>query len=346
MKKRISLIVTFLTIGLIALVGYLTIGSSSVQEHVEYGVTFSAPYAEELELNAHKTLTAILDDLGVRRFRIPAYWSLLEPKRDNWDFQSLDRQIHLIESRKGKIILAGGEKAPRWPECWTPSWWKDLDRDTQKERTLLYIETVMTRYKDNESIIGWQIENEPHFDYGDCPKPDLSFFKEEVARARKIDPSRPISTTDSGELSLWMTFRKTVDALGVSTYRVVQNPIIGQWNYWFLPPIFYQRKATLVKAFRPNELYISEFQMEPWTLTPIVEEELDAQMITFDLDQMQSNLTYAEQMQISPIDFWGVEWWFWMKKKKNHPEFWIMMKDFFQSHVLVSTRVNATVGDK
>ncbi|MCR4279103.1 MAG: cellulase family glycosylhydrolase [bacterium] len=327
-KKNLIRALMILGVGILFIFCYLFIGRSTISEEGTYGVTFSAPYAEQLGLNPQTTLTAILDNLGVRRFRIPAYWSLLEPRLDHWNFQSLDRQIDLIESRKGEIILELGIKSPRWPECWTPEWWNNLDRQKQKERTLLYIDTVMTRYRDRRSIIAWQIENEPHFNYGNCPKPDLSFFKEEVKRARSIDSTRPITTTDSGELSLWMTFGKTIDALGVSTYRVVQSPIIGQWRYWFLPPYFYQRKATLVKAFRPNELYVSEFQMEPWTLKPIEEASLEEQMKTFDLDQMQSNLLYAERMNIDPIDFWGVEWWYWMKEKKDHPEFWETMKTF------------------
>ncbi len=310
--------------------GYLFIGKATPSDNVEYGVTFSATYAKDLGIDPNAALRASLDDLGFRRFRIPAYWSELEPRRDWWNFSALDRQINLIESRGGTIVLAIGEKAPRWPECWAPDWWKDVPREEQKERTLLYIETVMARYKNREAIVAWQIENEPHFDYGECPKPDLNFFRQEVEHARSIDSSRPIVTTDSGELSLWATFGKTVDALGVSTYRVVQNPTIGIWRYWFVPPYFYAKKAALTSALRPDEIYVSEFQMEPWTLEPIWEETDEAQFKTFDIEQMRSNLRYAERMRMSPVDFWGVEWWYWMKEERGHPEFWDEMREFLR----------------
>ena len=306
---------------------FLFVGRPKLTENPEYGVTFSRTYAEDLGLDPNEVLLATLNDLEIKRLRIPAYWAFLEPRQDWWDFSSLDRQIDTIEKNDGKIILAIGEKAPRWPECWAPDWWKRLPREEQKERTLLYLETVVTRYRDRSSIIAWQVENEPHFKYGDCPRPDLGFFKEEVKHVKKADPTRPVMTTDSGELSLWVTFGKSIDALGISTYRVVQNPLIGTWHYWFIPPYTYARKAALVSAFRPDNIYVSEFQMEPWSNKPLPETPLSDQMRTFNLEQMQKNLWYAERMRISPVDFWGVEWWYWMKEN-NRPEFWNEMKKF------------------
>jgi hypothetical protein len=304
-------------------IGLLFIGGPTPLDSVEYGTTFSRPYArDELGLDPDAVLGAALDDLGIRRFRMGAYWQFIEPRRGDWNFEDLDRDIRAIEARGGTIVLAVGQKLPRWPECWQPAWWKELAPEEQRAETLTYLQTVVERYRDNPAIVAWQVENEPHFAYGDCPKSDATFHREEVALVRRLDPSRQIVTTDSGELSLWVTFGKTVDRLGVSVYRVVRNPLIGTWRYWFIPPSFYRRKAQFLQPFGVHSVYVSEFQMEPWNNKPLPETPLDEQFKTFDLAHMQKNLTFASRMGLSPIDLWGVEWWYWMKEKHDHPEFW------------------------
>lgn len=328
-RQRKTVIAVLCGIGCVILgvAAFLLVGRAVPGTDVEYGATFSVPYAEELGLDPDAVLRDAIRDLRITRFRIPAYWSLLEPRDNWWNFGPLDRQIDTIEKAGGTVILAIGEKAPRWPECWTPEWWKNLPRAEQKEKTLLFLETIVTRYRDRPTVIAWQVENEPHFDYGDCPRPDLEFFKEEILAVRRADPSRPVVTTDSGELSLWVTFGKTVDALGISTYRVVRNPILGVIRYSFVPPYAYYRKFLLVRPFAPEHIYVSEFQMEPWS--PLPETSIEEQFKTMDIGQMRKNLEYAERMRMSPVDFWGLEWWYWMKTQ-GHPEFWEEMKAFLQ----------------
>lgn len=334
--KRPSMLTIFLWalgIAILALAAFLFVGWPSVTPNLQVGMTFSRPYArDDLKLDPDAVLAAALDDLGIRRFRIPATWKFVEPTSTQWDFTDLDKDIAAISDRGGTVVLAVGEKLPRWPECWGPDWWKKLPRDEQRMYTLRYIEKVVRRYKDTPAIVEWQVENEPHFVYGDCPAPDLNFLKQEVALVRSLDPTRPVATTDSGELSAWLTFGKTVDKLGISVYRVVRNPLIGTWRYFFIPPWFYERKGMLVSLFGVHDIYVSEFQMEPWSNKPLTDTPIADQMDTMDLKQMQSNFWFAERMHITPVDFWGVEWWYWMKEKQGHPEFWDAAKAFYQNH--------------
>lgn len=303
--------------------GILFINGPTPIGNVEYGATFSRPYArDELGLDADTVLAAALDDLGIRRFRLGAYWQFIEPRRGDWNFTDLDRDIQTIQDRNGTIVLAIGNKLPRWPECWQPSWWKTLSQEEQRAETLAYIQTVVERYRNTPAVVAWQIENEPHFAYGDCPKSDMTFLREETALVRRLDPSRRVVTTDSGELSTWTTFGDSIDQLGISVYRVVRNPLIGTWRYWFVPPSFYRRKAEFLKPFGASSIYVSEFQMEPWSNQPLPSTPIDDQLKTFDLKQMRQNIDFAKNMGISPIDLWGIEWWYWMKEKHDRPEFW------------------------
>lgn len=314
------------------LIAFLFAGWPTVAKNVTYGVTFTRAYArDDLKLDPDAVLTAALDDLGIRRFRIPATWKFIQPTETTFDFTDLDRDIAMVANRGGTIVLAVGEKLPRWPECWGPDWWKKLPRDEQRSYTLKYVETAVRRYRNVSAVVAWQVENEPHFVYGDCPTPDIAFLKQEVALVRGLDPTRPVATTDSGELSSWLTFGRTVDQLGVSVYRVVRNPILGTWRYFFIPPWFYERKGMLVSLFGMDGIYVSEFQMEPWSNQPLTDTPVDDQLKTMDLKQMKSNFWFAERMHVSPIDFWGVEWWYWMKEK-GHPEFWDAARDFYRSH--------------
>ncbi len=323
-------------IGLIIVICFavLFVGWPSKTKNVEYGITFSWPYAQELGLDHEKALTSALDEVGIKRFRLSAYWKLIEPEKGKWDFSILDKQIEEIGKRGGKVILAVGEKLPRWPECWGPDWWKKLPREPQRQQTLRYLETVITRYRDNPTIAAWQIENEPHFIYGDCPPPDYLFIQRETAFVHGLDPTRQIYTTDSGELSFWLTLGVFADKLGVSVYRVVRNPLFGDLNfhYFFLPPYFYARKALLTRILGVKEIYVSEFQMEPWSNKALQNTPIKNQLSNMNLKQMAINFAYAERMGLANVDFWGIEWWYWMKEKAGHPEFMEAAKNFYQAH--------------
>lgn len=319
---------------IVAILVFLFVGWPTKTKDVTYGMTFSRPYAEELGLDPDATLRTALDDVGIRRFRIAAYWKLLEPIEGQWDFSDLDKDIAAIGEREGKVVLALGEKLPRWPECWGPDWYKGLPRNDQRAKTLRYIETVVERYRDNPTVAAWQVENEPHFRYGDCPAPDYLFIRQETEFVRSLDPTRLIQTTDSGELSSWLTLGVFVDKLGISVYRVVRNPILGDTNlhYWFLPPYVYKRKALLARPFGVKDVYVSEFQMEPWSNKSLDQTPLEDQLSSIDVKQMQANFHFAERMGFKEIDFWGIEWWVWMKEKKNHPEFIEEAKRFWTEH--------------
>lgn len=332
-KSALQIFLAVVGLAVFALLAFLFIGVAKKSPATTYGVTWSRRYAWELGLDPDKTLAAALDDIGIRRFRVPAYWGLLESAPGAWDFSSLDRDVAAIGKRNGKIILAVGEKLPRWPECWGPAWWKKLPQNEQRLKTLEYLETVVTRYRGDAAIAAWQVENEPHFSYGDCPAADPDFLQQEIARVRKLDPTRPVYTTDSGELSLWATFGKMVDALGVSTYRVVRNKWFDGWNftYWWIPPYFYERKALLARPFGVKEIYVSEFQMEPWSNKTLLETPVDDQLSSMSLSQMRSNFSFAERMGVPAVDFWGIEWWYWMKDKQGHPEFVNEAKTFWKS---------------
>jgi hypothetical protein len=297
---------------------------------IQYGVTFSQPYAEELGLNWRELLTAILDDLHIRHFRIPAYWSVVQPTENTYDWRALDYQLDEIAARQGTVTLAIGAKLPRWPECWIPEWAKQLSAAQEQTARLSYIEKVVTRYKEHPALRSWQVENEALFPFGQCPKPDAAFFKKELRYVASLDPKHSIATTDSGELSTWLRTGPFVDELGISVYRSVTTWWGSVWHYTLIPPYWYAHHAWLVRPF-VRRVYVSEFQMEPWANQPLPKTPLVDQFKMFNLDQMEQNVHFAERMQFDRIDFWGVEWWWWMKTQQKDARFWDKAKVFFNT---------------
>jgi len=300
----------------------------------QYGVTWSAPYAESLGLNSMEGLRATLDDLGVKRFRIPAYWTDIERVQGIYDFSRVSEQLDEIAKHDGQVILALGARLPRWPECWVPSWAESMNTDDRREAQLAYIQATYNVLKDHPAIFAWQIENEINFTlYAQCGGLTKDLARAEMRWVRtqesKRAQPRPVYTSESGEFSTWIGWAGEVDGVGVSLYRSVISPWIGVVRYWFVPPWAYDRKAILAKFF-VDEVFVSEFQMEPWSFFPLPNTSLNDQYKTLSHEQMKRNFRYAQQLRMPAVDFWGVEWWYWMKITQDRPEFWNTARIFFR----------------
>ncbi|HHE45739.1 MAG TPA: hypothetical protein ENL05_00090, partial [Candidatus Moranbacteria bacterium] len=186
----------------IALFIYFNIPVSQENNEAKLGVTFSSRYASDIGLDWKQAYLAMLDDLKVRRIRIPVYWDLVEKTPGHYDFSKIDWQLQQARQRKAQIILVVGQKVPRWPECAIPKWAK-VNSQTRKTALLNFIKVVINRYKNNHPEIKyWQVEKVPFLLFGICPKPDAHLLDSEVAEVHKEDNSREIIVTDSGELGL------------------------------------------------------------------------------------------------------------------------------------------------
>lgn len=321
------------------ILGYFFFGIPSVDPKTAYGVTWSATYSKELGIDSQKGLEAALDDLGVRRFRIPSYWNLIEAEKGKKDFSILQNQLDAIAGRGGKAIVVVGATQPRWPECWLPTWAQGLTAADREQAQMDYVRETVRHFAGHPALESWQVENELSlFSFGLCKDQRKEFVIDEMKNVRTIDAEiakgknpHPIYTADSGELSTWLGFAPYVDGKGVSTYRLVREPGGKVIRYFFLPPFIYFRHALLVRPWIKT-IFVSEFQMEPWELAPLSILPLEEQMKTFDLNQMKNSFHFAERMRMPSVYFWGAEWWYWMKEVKQQPAFWDEAKTFLTNH--------------
>ncbi|MBI2637777.1 MAG: beta-galactosidase, partial [Candidatus Sungbacteria bacterium] len=185
---------------------------------MKYGMTFSKIYSEKLNGDWKTTYAALLDELGVRRMRLSAYWSEIEKEEGVYDFSDLDWQVNEATKRNAEVILAVGQKLPRWPECHIPEWASTYSKSERQERLLGHIEAVIRRYQHNPSITMWQVENEPFLPFGECPALDEAFLLREVALVHSLDRTRSILLTDSGEIGRWTKAARIGDEFGTTMY--------------------------------------------------------------------------------------------------------------------------------
>lgn len=168
LKKTYIFIIIFLFIVFI-----LSRGIVFGKNELEYGITFSKKQAVELGLDWKRAFQASINELGVKNFRLSAYWDEVEPAEGEFAWTDLDWQIDTATEGGANIILAVGGRLPRWPECHFPDWAEDLSKEKREAKILEYIEKAIKRYRDNQNIIAWQVENEPFLShFGDCPKLD------------------------------------------------------------------------------------------------------------------------------------------------------------------------------
>jgi GH35 family endo-1,4-beta-xylanase len=341
MNKKLKYFIYFLLIVFILLAVvfcFFFIGKTEVADKIDWGVDFSQMQAESLGLDWKQAYLAIINDLGAKNIKLHTQWDWIEGQKEKFYFEDTDWQLSQAENGGVKIIYVVGVKSGRWPECHIPDWAGSLPEQQEKKAALNYIKEVVERYKDNKAIKYWQVENEPLFNFGKCPSwyyDNKEFLKQEVDLVRSLDSSRQIIISDSGEGSMWLSAAEIGDIVGTTMYRKAWAHIsngFGFYFHYFFSPVFYTRKALLVRELFGKKVINVELQAEPWASVPFNGMPLSEQYKTMDPEIFKSNVEYAKQTGFDTIYFWGVEWWYWLKTTQNQPEIWNEAKTVFSEN--------------
>lgn len=323
MKKACTIILPILLgIGVLVFALFFIVKPKQA-ENITWGATFSHSHAESLGLDWQETYLALLDDLKIKKLRIPVYWDELEPHHGHFVFSNWDWQLEELEKRNSKAILAIGIKLPRWPECRMPDWAKDLSKEDREEAILLMLERVVEHYKDSKVVEKWQVENEYLVPFGVCPEPDKDFLAKELRFVKELD-NRPVITTDAGIASFWLTAGKYADEVGFSIYRFRVDDK-GKFIKYPFPPVTYHRKAQFFHLFYPKKRVVAmELQAEPWPITGTLEGDYK----TMSLEQFRKHIEYAKKTGFDEFYLWGSEWWRWLYMR-GEEEIWDEAKNLF-----------------
>ena len=323
--KRILKIIAWIFLSIIVLalllLAYFNFPVEKMNNDAQLGVTFSYRYAQDIGLDWKEAFIAALDDLKVKKIRIPVYWDLVEKEKGKYDFSAIDWQLDEAAKRKAEIILVTGQKVPRWPECFIPVWAAQNDQERKRE-LLRFIDITIERYKNHPEIKFWQVENEPFLKFGICPELDTNLLDMEIALVRAKDPNRKVIVTDSGELSLWVSAAKRADVFGTTMYRYIWSEKVGYFDYPIGPRFFHFKYwLSRILTGQKNAIVV-ELQGEPWVSGWTINVPLSEQFASMNNVRLVDNINFAKKVGFSDIYIWGIEWWYWLKEKQNHPEVW------------------------
>ncbi len=333
--KIIKIILITLAIIICGIAITILILSPKPQKNINYGVTFSKKYSEQMGMDWRSTYLKILDELGVKNLRLVAYWDDIERTPNQYDFSDIKWQLDEAEKRNLNIIMTIGRKVPRYPECFEPTWWKQIeDTGTRDEILYNYIEIAVKELKPYNAIKMWQVENEPYFDFGECLKISNKTVENEVTIVKSLD-NRPLLTQDSGEGGVWRQSYELGDYLGISMYRKVWfdfwKIIKGFYVYYEYPLGYwsYKIKANLL-GIPVDKIIVTELQAEPWG--PAINSKLTRKEVeeTMSKEQFITTIEYAQKSGFKDIYFWGPEWWLFEKEQRDMPFYWETAKEYFK----------------
>lgn len=327
-KKGVQFVLILLVI---ISIFYIIFAWKKTVQDPTYGISFNTLYARELGLNWQEVYDAFIDDLDVKKIRLAAQWNMVEPENDKYNFRELDYQVKRAEEEGIDLIFAVGKRLPRWPECHTPSWAWGLNKDELEQEVLEYIEATIDRYKDSDAIKMWQVENEPYlhiFAKEHCHFFDAGFLDTEIDLVKKIDPTRKVMVTDSGELSTWREAYKHGDVFGTTLYVYAWNEFVGEFRNPFLPGFYSIRKNILNLIYGKREAMIAELALEPWLDKTIRDEKIEIQVHRMSPKKFDNVIEFAKKTGFETQYLWGGEWWYYMKLQDN-PWYWNRGKEIF-----------------
>lgn len=327
--KKFSRLFVFLIIFLF-LAWLLSRGKVYEKNELIYGITFSPKQASSLDLDWQDLFIKILDELKVNNLRLVAYWNEVEKENNKYDWNDLDWEVAEAAKRDAKVILAVGGRLPRWPECHYPNWAESLNKKQKQTENLEYIAETIKRYRGNDNIIAWQIENEPFLShFGECPELDKNFLDQEIALAKSLD-QRPIVVTDSGELSFWIPAARRGDIFGTTMYRDTYSKVLHSYVHYPIGPGFFRFKKNITNLFAdPQKWIVIELQAEPWGPKQFQDLSQTERDKTMNLEKFKDILEFSRQAGFKEFYLWGVEWWYWEKIKNNNPAIWEEAKKIF-----------------
>ena len=298
----------------------------------KFGVSFIPAYAESLGIDPKQTMDALLEDLGVRHFRLVSYWNQHEPVRGNYDFSVLDWQFEKAEKYNAKISLSIGLRQPRWPECHMPAWAAGQPKEQWQPQLEKYMAAIIHRYKDSPSLESYQLENEYFLkSFGHCPDFSRQRLVEEFGLVKKLDPHTPVIMSRSNNFPVLALREPRPDIYAASVYKRVWSPPIGRYFEYPLPAWYYAGVAGMQKIFTGKDTIIHELQAEPWppngqgiTATSVAEQNK-----SFDAKRFKDRIELGRASGMPEAFLWGGEFWYYRMVHDNDPSLWNVAKDTF-----------------
>ena len=303
-------------------------------EPMKVGVTFIPRYARYYDLDPQETMQAMIDDLGMRRFRLVSYWDDIEKTKGTYDFSELDWQFKKAEESGSKVSLAMGLRQPRWPECHMPDWAMSQSKEQWYPELKKYMAAVVDRYKDNPALESYQLENEFFLSvFGECPDFTRERLVDEYNYLKQLDPNHPIIVSRSNNAIGFPVGDPQPDQFAISVYkRVWDKTITKRYFEYPFPAWFYGFLAGGGELLTGKTMIIHELQAETWMPEgfSVKTASREEQYKSMNPDRLRNRFEYGRATGMRTMDLWGAEWWYWRKVKHNDPGLWDTAREEIQ----------------
>lgn len=303
---------------------------------VQLGATFIPDYAAGFGLDPEQTMDAMINDLGVKRFRLVSYWENGEAEQGKYDFSFLDWQMKKAQAAGAKVSLAIGLRQPRWPECHWPGWAKEMPKAEWEPQLKEYIQAVVERYRDHPALESYQLENEFFLKvFGKCPDFSRERLVEEYKLVKGLDTNTPVVISMSNNAIGMPIYAPTPDKWAISIYkRVWDKTITKRYFEYPIPAWYYAFRAGFTEATRGRDVFAHELQAEAWLPEgyDMRTAPIDEYYKSLNPDNLSDRFEYGVATGMKNIDLWGAEWWYFMKEKRNAPELWNVAKEKFAKY--------------
>lgn len=305
--------------------------ASQADKPIKYGLTFIPSYARSFGLDPKETMSAMIDDLGIRQFRLVSYWNEGEPVEGQYDFTELDWQFKLAEESGSKVSLAIGLRQPRWPECHWPQWAQEKPMEQWSQDLKRYMGVVIERYQDSPALESYQLENEFFLSvFGICPDFTRERLIDEYEFVKSLDSEHPIIVSRSNNIIGFPINEPVPDVSAVSVYkRVWDKYYTHRYLEYPFPAWFYGFLAGGGKILNGKDMILHELQAEPWLPEGFQMNDVNdipEQMKSMDAERMKHRIQYGQATGVKEMYLWGAEWWYWLKVKGGDSSVWDTVK--------------------
>jgi hypothetical protein len=299
------------------------------------GTSFIPAYAESLGVDPQETMDALIDDLGVRHFRLVSYWSQLEPEEGKYDFSLLDWQFKKAEDSSSKVTLSIGLRQPRWPECHMPNWAAAQPTSQWEPKLKVFMTQVIERYKHSPALDSYQLENEFFLKgFGTCKNWDRDRLVAEYNLVKQLDTTHKVIISRSNNALGWPVGEPTPDEFGISIYkRVWDATLTKRYLEYPFPAWYYAFVAGWQKIMTGQDMIIHELQAESWGpkgqhLSDISLSEANK---SFNAERFRHRVEFGRGTGMREIYLWGSEYWYYRMVVKDDPSLWRVAQDIYRA---------------
>jgi hypothetical protein len=300
---------------------------------LQLGVSFDADYAESLGLNPQATMSALINKLGVRNFRLDSYWSDLEPSPGQYNFSLLDWQMQMAQAAHAKVTLVVGLRQPRYPECHMPTWAENEPASVWEPQLQNFIAAVVNRYKNSPSLENFQVENEYFLQgFGTCTNDSRERLISEDNLVKRLAPNIPIIIGRSNNDLGTPLGKPTPSEFSVSVYkRVWDANVTHRYLEYPFPAWYYAFLAGVEKITTGRDMILGEMQAEAWAPNgkTIPQISLAEQNKSLNAARLTGRFKYAEGTGMRTIYMWGAEYWYYRLSIEHDPCVWDAAKQAF-----------------